>query len=357
MDKIKVLYVDDEIRDLNRYKKLFEKSKYFDVNRLQIKSNTDIKAIRGKINKNVDLILIDLKTRWTISGATLASDIRQNSPDYPLILFTKKDILDEGIPQRIRAALTDILDNIVYKDNLRKSPEKIFRYLYELGTGYKLLKNTKNKKWSNLLELLKAPKDDENELSEAKPPLEPNTSWTIFLIAKWINDVLLKYPGILYNSVYAATELGISEKAFLSEDVQKIFKNAKYDGIFKYEDLWWKSRLYSLAREIRNENERSLRLNQGFPMAWERKNKIKLKPSKCISSGESPADGICCKLKKPMMLKYSLKYNMDSRPSIMKEARISHKAIKTEDINENFIDPLDREEFKKIRTRGRSKRQ
>ena len=185
--------MDDDLRDLKRYKELFEKFEQFDVYTFQMEPNTEIKKIHKKIKENVDLIIIDLKINWNISGATLASDIRQNFPDIPIILFTRKGILDEGIPQHIRAALTDVLDDILYKDNLRKNPEKILEYLYELGIGYKLLKNTKYKKWSNLLELLKAPKDDENELSEAKPPLEPNTSWTIFLIAKWINDVLLKY--------------------------------------------------------------------------------------------------------------------------------------------------------------------
>ena len=59
---------------------------------------------------------------------------------------------------------------------------------------------------------------------------------------------------------------------------------------------------------------------------------------------------------KQNFLLYSLKYNMDSRPPIMKDARISFKAINTKDINEKFIDPLDRDDIEKIRAKGGSKR-
>lgn len=357
MKKIKILYIDDTKTELLRYKQLFEKSGNFNVSTTKIKDDSKINSIRDDAKKDVDLILIDLRLCWIISGSTLATDIRQNFPEYPIVLFTRKEIFETDLPQIIKKDLTEILDEVTYKDDLDKNPDKILQYLYDLAMGYKSLRDIKEKEKnkSNLIKLLASPQQDEDDLIETKPPLDEKGSWVTFKAAKWINDVLLMYPGILYDSIYSATELGISEKEFLGDKMKDFFKDALYNGIFNSDARWWKSRLYSLARKIMNEDERSFRLNQGFPMAWERIKETKLEKSKCIFSGESPADGVCCILKKPMMLTYSLKYNMDSRPPIMKEARISHKAIKTKDINENFIDPLDRDELEKIRIRGRSK--
>lgn len=348
MQKIKLLYVDDTKVELLRYERKFKESSEFEVSILEINRDSSMEQIHA-VAKNADLILIDLRLSWIVSGSTLATDIRQNFPEYPIVLFTRKAIFETDLPKIIKKDLTKILDEVTYKDNLDKSATKILQHLYDLGMGYKSLRDLKEKNWSALIRLLAAPHQDEDDLIETKPPLDKNGEWVTFKAAKWIYDILLRYPGILYNSLYSATELGISEKEFLSKNIQDFFKDATYGGIFNYDTRWWKSRLYSLARKIMDEDERSLRLNQGFPMAWERIKKNKLELSKCIVSGKSPADGVCCILKKPMMLTYSFKYNMDSRPSIMKQARISHKAVKTRDINENFIDPLDRDELEKIR--------
>ena len=40
-------------------------------------------------------------------------------------------------------------------------------------------------------------------------------------VSNWIQHTLIEYPGILYDSIHAATFLGISEKEFLSQ----IFEN------------------------------------------------------------------------------------------------------------------------------------
>ncbi len=34
-------------------------------------------------------------------------------------------------------------------------------------------------------------------------------TWAVFTTAKWIRNVLMKYPGILYDEIHAATFLGI----------------------------------------------------------------------------------------------------------------------------------------------------
>jgi hypothetical protein len=69
-----------------------------------------------------------------------------------------------------------------------------------------------------------------------------------------------------------------------------------------------------------------------------------------VFSGESPADWVCHILKKPVMIKYSLSYNADDRPTVMDEARVSFEAIRTSnDFDERLVDPLGRELIADIR--------
>ena len=88
--------------------------------------------------------------------------------------------------------------------------------------GFKKLRDTKPKNWENLLKAIKAPESEYDTLKLADPPVysEQDSKWSVSKAAKWIRDTILNYPGILYDSIHAATFLGISEGAFLRKDVQ-----------------------------------------------------------------------------------------------------------------------------------------
>jgi hypothetical protein len=161
----------------------------------------------------------------------------------------------------------------------------------------------------------------------------------------------------LYDSIHSATSLGITKEAFLTEEIQSIFKESQYSGVFKpIEGRWWKSRLHFGARNIMNTDEKDLPLREGFPSSLDRKNNSrKIERSKCTFSNESPAEWVCCILKEPMMVKYSLSYKADFRPKVMDEARVSFKAIRrSNEFKEELLsDPFasNMQDIKKMRIR------
>jgi hypothetical protein len=99
-----------------------------------------------------------------------------------------------------------------------------------------------------------------------------------------------------------------------------------------------------------DEKDMNLSLQKGFPQAWERENQEKVERSKCIFSGESPAEWVCYILNEPVKIKYSLSYRPDSRPEVMDEARVSFTAIGTSnEVDDELFYPLGRKMLPKIR--------
>ena len=81
----------------------------------------------------------------------------------------------------------------------------------------------------------------------------------------------MKYPGLLYDEIHAATYLGISIDSFRRTDVQEFLNPARYSGVFSQEEaLWWKTKLTDLATVDMVEDEAFLPLRKGFPLYWNR---------------------------------------------------------------------------------------
>jgi len=360
--RIKTIYIDDDEIALERYKTKFEvdersKNKFDVIPWSTPKSPEDYDAI-GKENPELILVDFDLSIPDAegkvigISGVTLSTELRQKFPEIPIVLFTRKSVFKIQVYSDIKQTLSSI-DEIIYKNDLFKPDKPFLENLYELAIGFKKLRESESKMWDDLLKIVKAPERDYEKLKRANPPLPSGkrSVWSVSEAANWIQKILINYPGILYNSIHSATFLGISEKAFLAYDVQDFFKEAKYSGIFKHpEGRWWKSKLLEIATSQLEDDELSLPVRKGFPIAWERINNTTIEKSKCISSGESPAEWVCYILKKPVMIKDSLAYNPDSRPSVMDEARVSFKAIRTSnEVNDELFDSLGQELLEKIR--------
>ena len=73
--------------------------------------------------------------------------------------------------------------------------------------------------------------DEEEKIGDAAPPLlkeNGGVTWFVAEIGQWIQEVLLAYPGILYDSLHAATYLGITVAVLLSADLRALFKQARY---------------------------------------------------------------------------------------------------------------------------------
>jgi hypothetical protein len=359
---IRVLYIDDDEKELKKYDLRFTqdhrtRKKFRLITRNSPKIAEDYMELL-KIRPELILVDFDLSKPDKngkvigISGVTLSTELRQKFPEDPIVLFTRKSVFKVQNYMNIKQTLASI-DDVMYKRDLFEANSNLAEILYELAVGFRKLRNSKSKRWKNLLKLIGAPESDYDKLKLADPPIfsEKDSNWSVSKSAKWIRDTLIAYPGILYDSIHAATLLGISENAFLKDSVQQFFHEAKYAGIFSpSEGRWWKSKIIEIASSKMKESESSLVLREGFPLLWKRIKKGPIERSKCIFSGESPAEWVCYILKKPVMIKYSLYYKPDSRPSVMDEARVSFEAIRiSNEVNDALIDPIGQELLPKIR--------
>ncbi len=356
--RIKTVYLDDDDEELIKYERKFEEDGWaknrFEI--ITINAQREVRDLMGQVEReNPELILIDFDLSKPkndvligISGAPLSTALRERLPEVPTVLFTRRDLFKiEQYSSRVLSSL----DEIIYKSDVFKGDVGPLDFLYELAIGFEKLRNAKSKHWNGLLEMIKVPEGDHDTLKLSNPPITAGGEWSVSESADWIRNTLLEYPGILCDPIHAATFLGISEVPFLSDPIQEFFSEARYSGVFKpSEGRWWKSKLQEIAESIMEENERDLLPYEGFPLAWERIEKTKIERSKCVFSGESPAEWVCYILKKPVMIKYSLSYRPDSRPTVMDEARVSFEAIRTSnDVNDDLFDPTGQEMLVEIR--------
>jgi len=356
--KIKTIYIDDEDDDLNKYRRKFETDdrakNIFELVILNSQKGIG-KIIKDVKKENPELILVDYDLTKPkddlligMSGAALSTALREEFQDVPIVLFTKIDFL--RIP-KLNPKVLSSLDETIYKSDIFKEDGNKLDFLHKLAIGYKELRNAKSKTLINLLKIIGAPEIDYDFLKLSEPPTISESGWSVFDAADWIRNTLIKYPGIIYDSVNSATFLGISEKAFLSDPIQKLFFDAKYSTVFApKEGRWWKSTLQEVAESIMEEHERDLVVRKGFPLAWERDHDASIERSKCVFCGKSPAEWVCYILKEPVMIECSLLYNPDSRPSIMDEARVSYTAIRTKnEVNDGKFDPIEYDMLQEIR--------
>ncbi len=362
---IKTLYIDDSQQELQRYNKKFEsddrtKDRFRIIMRNSPKSAQDYKQI---YQDYADLMLIDFDLAkpdsegniTDISGLTLSTELRQRFPDTPVVLFTRPKFFKE---KDYSVRILSNIDEFVYKKDLFVPDSTLLDSLYELAIGFKKLRNKRSRKWIDLVEIINAPDIEYDNLKLANPPIDSGNEWSVSDAAAWIRNTLIKYPGLLYDPMHAATFLGIPKGAFLSNPIQEVFSKAKYSGLFPPPDgRWWKTRLQQIANAMMTQRELNLPLREGFPMAWERTRKTSIERSVCVFGGESPAEWVCYILKKPMMIKYSLSYKPDSRPSVMDEARVSFEAIRTSnEVNDELFNPLGKELLPEIRRMQKPKR-
>lgn len=362
--KVKTVYIDDEDKELKKWKRKFEdderSKELFKVVSINSQKQTiDELLIEIKTTKP-ELILVDFDLSKPqndillgISGTTLSTALKEKFPDTPTVLFTKKSVFK--IEKYSRQALYS-LDDVVYKNEIFQPNRGDLNQLYELAVGFKKLRKNQSPKWDDILKVIKAPLVDHDILKLSNPPLSLVGNWSVSEVAEWVRKTLIKYPGILYDPIHSATFLGLSEIDFLSEKTKMICAKVKYSGILApVEGRWWKSELRKIAISKMIKKEKELPLHLGFPLALERIGKTQVERSKCIYSDETPADWVCYILNKPVKIKYSLAYRADSRPKVMDEARVSFKAIRTSnEVNDEFFDPLGKDMLRQIR-KGKSK--
>jgi len=350
---INILYIDDDQSDLDRYKDLIESASdaYYSFTVESIIGTRLIKEpdILNRINP--DLILVDFDFSIVdgtndvlgMNGVTLSNLIRQKFQNVPIVLLTRKPIERSAVFPHNETILACI-DDITFKEDLiPPNNSNLIKNFISIAVGYKKLRDREPKNWANLLELISAPETSFDLLKMSYPIEQAKRKyWIGFETASWIRKILMNFPGILYDPIFAATYLGISLDSFQQSEVQTFFNTAKYTGVFSEEkELWWKTKLFEIASQNMEVSEKKLPFRKGFIKYWNRTHAQKLSPSICDFKGDSPAETVCYLSKRPVMLKYSLHYYIDNRPDIMDEARVSFKSIQTRnDVNFDLFDDV-----------------
>ena len=309
------------------------------------------------LSADADLFLVDyeLDTRQgndsfaPYLGMTFAARLREVWPAYPIVLLTRSDLPAWTAAQRTaRAGST--FDDIVYKDTgLDADPLATHAKLVSLARGYQRLRESNVGSLPALLGLLQT---DDVGREEAKKALPPPHDWRQFEAAHWIRSVLLRYPGVLYDTAHAATAVGISLDDFKQEQVLDLLRDAEYRGPFCEEGKhWWRHRLFDIAYRLSGTSDSELGLREGFRLAAANMLGFELAASEDVETGVIPADTVCYLLEVPVRIETSLPYQPDSRPPVMEGARISFKAVReSNEVEEMHVDAASRARLDEIRS-------
>lgn len=308
------------------------------------------------LEENADLFLIDyeLDTRQpdgsiaNYRGTTLAARIREERPEFPIVLLTRSNLPIWTSEQRTVEA-GGAFESVLYKEeDLRNAPDATYTKLVAIARGYRVLREANDRTPFALLDLLQT---DEAGQARALDALPPDDGWKAVEAARWIRSVLLRYPGVVYGPTYAATALGISIDSFNQPAIRELLAPAEYLGPFAEElARWWRHALFDIANRLGATTETGIGLRDGFRAAASENVGLELEPARDEETGVAPADDVCYFLDIPVRIESSLPYQPDPRPSVMDEARISFKAIReTNWVDENHLDAASRAILPEIR--------
>jgi CheY-like chemotaxis protein len=116
-----------------------------------------------------------------------------------------------------------------------------------------------------------------------------------FILACWLNNYILPFPGLILNTKAAASYLNIETQNF--KDNSDAFKKAQYIGPFSgSEKYWWRTDLEQILIDSDSEDGKE----------HLEKISIQVSPSVCVSTGTSPAGYYCIVRKEPISLDASV---------------------------------------------------
>jgi len=342
----RVLYIDDEItrpgRDALKIQELLNSEGEFECElRLPPRVFSDLPT------ELPDALLVDLDLATAPAdrepvgycGSTLAAEMRMRHPACPIILVTRPQVIQEIAGKSSLLEKSMDVDLIVFKDQIVQKPSEVRARIMALIQGFQDLEAISGQEWQSVLRLMRANEQEANLLREAAPPLE-DRQWDISQVARWMRNVVMRFPGILYDAMTAATRLGISEDAFRNPNVQELMESAKYTGVFgTYRERWWRDRVFSIAQALIMEQGLRGPVFQKFTEAFKARFGTDLDPSICIYDGTPIADWVCYIYRQPVKQRNSIPYYPDSRPAVMDQARVSFKAIRESDeFDERLVD-------------------
>jgi hypothetical protein len=165
-------------------------------------------------------------------GSTIAEAIKEQWPGCPVIGVTNIDKV-EDIDRRTRRTY----DALFRYYNFGKYLERI----ESIANGFALVAKKAPSNATELVALLKPPSQEVERLLAALPDnlkgpcLDASVASSLY---RWA-DHLMSRPGFLYDTLWAATFLGINELGLTK--VQKHFEKGKYAGVFSVDrnSRWW----------------------------------------------------------------------------------------------------------------------
>lgn len=350
--KLRIVLVDDMPAEGEQYAQLLSNNR-LDVTYIAPSAELDLQTL----NRQADLFLLDYELikeqpdgtgHVDYFGGTLAAQIRAILPDKPILLITRRNLLIERYHHERLIQSNNAVDDVLFKEEIDRAPDAYRALLIELVKGFQTLNAKPSTAFSVLCEAMNTSEEAEPLLLKADPP---PSDWQAFEAARWIRKVILMYPGILYDSLHAATLLGIDEEGFFKSNVQTLFKKAKYTGIFNPPSgRWWGSQLIRIADEFMHKQGMNDPINETFARAYLKRYGEALPRAVCVFSNEAPADWVCYILKQPVKIDYSLPYRPDNRPPIMDEARVSFRAIReSNQVREELFDAKSLQRLEAIR--------
>ncbi|SRR6266508_1624778 len=173
-------------------------------------------------------------------GSTIAEAIKEHWPACPVIGVTNADN-DKDIDIRTRRTYDALYQFVNFGKYLPR--------IKSISRDFAVIAKAKAKKTRDIVKLLKPPEDEIERLVAALPDdlkKEPfHDASLASRLFSWVNH-LKDRPGFLYDSLWAATFLGLNESGF--KKVTEIFDKGKYFGAFAWNDdpRWWSSRLSEL---------------------------------------------------------------------------------------------------------------
>lgn len=188
------------------------------------------------------------KRQFDVHGSAVAHLLRIRLPHIPIVCVSGQSIESDQFN------IEDISEYTYLFDVNQINTEANLEQLFSIAQDFHLLCfPDKRSVRQALVDALQPPELDQPALLSVLPGEFEGAyvhGTTPHRIAYWILNVLMKRPGFLYDSLEAATFLGLSESAFLDK-VKQQFGASIYKGPFATEahPLWWASALADVLYE------------------------------------------------------------------------------------------------------------
>lgn len=262
--KMKFLWIDDNSTREN-YKKILEYTSFPKMPRAKVDfqkvQNQDLNYVIKKIikkykKKTPDLIILDhildkikpdtnFVGQSQTTGTTLSFIFHEIWPDCPIVGITAARN-EPKISVKEKTAYEDF-----YEDN---SFDNHFEQLFVLAKTFKYKKNfLHNSDNEKIINLLKPPQSIKEELIRIIP--EDRSRSCLSSLYKWLRKSLFANPGFLYDKLWIATFIGLTESGF--EKVDHLFDVAKYKGVFATSSAprWWPIMVKQIiSQKVRSNN-------------------------------------------------------------------------------------------------------